>query len=100
MKAGPAIAMSPACIVVLIILPIMLSQGHGHGHGGPGNNNKKPKAIPIPDMREVETHYRDYLPLFAAPLTYLHGKGEPAADMLGSSCSITHMRDIRRASAL
>lgn len=59
----------------------LASQGHGHGSGhghggGHGNNNaKKPKAIPIPDMREVETHYRDYLPLFTTSLTYLHGKG-------------------------
>jgi hypothetical protein len=53
-------------------------QGHGHGgHGhGHGSAAKKPKAIPIPDIREVETHYRDYLPLFNAPITYLHGKGE------------------------
>jgi hypothetical protein len=50
--------------------------GHGHGHGGHGNAAKKLKAIPIPDINEVETHYRDYLPLFQATLTYLHGKGE------------------------
>ena len=29
----------------------------------------------IPDIREVDTHYRDYLPLFSYPVTYLHGKG-------------------------
>jgi hypothetical protein len=45
----------------------------GHGHGGGGKQDKK--AIPIPDIMEVETHYRDYLPLFSPPLTYLHGKG-------------------------
>lgn len=62
-----------------LAVPAIQGHGHGgsHGHGGGnGNNNaKKPKAIPIPDMREVETHYRDYLPLFTASLTYLHGKG-------------------------
>ncbi|WIA18855.1 hypothetical protein OEZ85_003533 [Tetradesmus obliquus] len=46
---------------------------HGHGHGAGGKNDKK--AIPIPDITEVETHYRDYLPLFSPALTYLHGKG-------------------------
>eukprot|EP00879_Flechtneria_rotunda_P016785 GHRR01017568.1.p1 GENE.GHRR01017568.1~~GHRR01017568.1.p1 ORF type:complete len:620 (+),score=238.42 GHRR01017568.1:338-2197(+) len=51
------------------------AEGHGHGHGHGHNQNKKPKAIPIPDIREVETHYRDYLPLFSHPLTYIHGKG-------------------------
>eukprot|EP00878_Enallax_costatus_P029951 GHUV01032524.1.p1 GENE.GHUV01032524.1~~GHUV01032524.1.p1 ORF type:complete len:257 (+),score=59.16 GHUV01032524.1:843-1613(+) len=54
------------------------AEGHGHGHGGHGghgNQKGKLKAIPIPDIREVETHYRDYLPLFNAPVTYLHGKG-------------------------
>jgi hypothetical protein len=49
----------------------------GHGHGGGGKQDKK--AIPIPDIMEVETHYRDYLPLFSPPLTYLHGKGAGAA---------------------
>lgn len=58
------------------------AQGHGHGGHGHGNAAKKPKAIPIPDIREVETHYRDYLPLFTATITYLHGKGERQ----GSGC--------------
>jgi hypothetical protein len=50
-------------------------QAHG-GHGGAHGEKAKLKAIPIPDIREVETHYRDYLPLFAPPMTYLHGKGD------------------------
>lgn len=67
------------CMSSHMTMSCLLPQGHGHGHGhGHGGNGaaKKPKAIPIPDIREVETHYRDYLPLFSPSLTYLHGKGE------------------------
>lgn len=56
--------------------PACTQGGHGHGGHGHGGGGKKLKAIPIPDIKEVETHYRDYLPLFTTSLTYLHGKGQ------------------------
>ncbi|KAJ9534946.1 hypothetical protein QJQ45_029617 [Haematococcus lacustris] len=38
---------------------------------------KKPKAkdIPVPEVKEVPTYTRDYLPTFKIPTTYIHGKG-------------------------
>lgn len=37
---------------------------------------KKPaKEIPVPEVRMVETFYRDYLPVFVVPNTYIRGKG-------------------------
>eukprot|EP00195_Chlamydomonas_chlamydogama_P006076 CAMPEP_0202910272 /NCGR_PEP_ID=MMETSP1392-20130828/51605_1 /ASSEMBLY_ACC=CAM_ASM_000868 /TAXON_ID=225041 /ORGANISM="Chlamydomonas chlamydogama, Strain SAG 11-48b" /LENGTH=482 /DNA_ID=CAMNT_0049600335 /DNA_START=92 /DNA_END=1536 /DNA_ORIENTATION=+ len=35
----------------------------------------KPKEIPVPEVKEVPTYTRDYLPLYRLPETYIRGKG-------------------------
>lgn len=45
------------------------------GGAAPVVKKPKPKEIPVPEVKEVATYTRDYLPTFRVPDTYIHGKG-------------------------